>query len=103
MRRRGNWLIVAAGALGLACLACSGLSALAYVQLPQQDWKEVQACAGLAVGRQRAGLWWTSPRYSPAPAIAYSTVYSICGTVPWPPFLVSQGNSTFPLPGARRP
>jgi hypothetical protein len=103
LQRRGDWLIVASGALLLTCLSCSGLTAYAYFELPRRGWNTVQACAGLAVGRQRAGIWWTSPIYSPAPAQAYSTPYALCGSVPWPPNLVTSGNRTFGLPALPGP
>jgi len=98
VKRRGNCLIVLAGLICLACLSSSLLAAFLYVELPQRGWNKVEACVGLSVGRTRAGIWWTSPLYSPAPAAAYATPYALCAPTPWPPWLVSQGNRTFRLP-----
>lgn len=98
MKQRVDCLIVLLGMIGLLCLAGGALATYLYLELPEQGWNKVEACLGLAVGRTRAGVWWTSPLYSPAPATAYATSYALCAPVPWPPWLVSQGNRTFRLP-----
>jgi hypothetical protein len=100
VKRRGNCLIVLLGLTCLLCLSGSALATFLYFELPERGWNKVEACAGLAVGRTRVGVWWTSPLYSPAPAAAYATPYALCAPVLWPPWLVSQGNRTFRLPWA---
>lgn len=98
-QRRGNMWIVLLGAGWLMCLMVSVLAVWAYVELPQRGWNKVEACVGQAVARTgRVGVWWTSPIYSPAPAIAHASQYAVCGTVPWPPWMITQGNRTFNAP-----
>ncbi|MCS6911374.1 MAG: hypothetical protein NZM11_12535, partial [Anaerolineales bacterium] len=63
------------GLIGLLCLTGGAPAAYLYLELPERGWNKVEACVGLAVGRTRVGVWWTSPLYSPAPAAAYATPY----------------------------
>jgi hypothetical protein len=101
--RRGNCWVIVAGLALAGCLASAGAGALAALELPRRGWNTVEACGGLAVGRTRFGVWWTSPTSSAAPAVAYATQYALCAEVLWPPWLVQAGNRTFAVPGAKQP
>ncbi|MGQ0600406.1 MAG: hypothetical protein ACT4QE_01770 [Anaerolineales bacterium] len=101
--RRGNCLVMLVGLSLTGCLACVGAGVVFSIELPRRGWDTAEACAGLAVGRARFGVWWTSPTSSAAPAVAYATPYSVCSSVPWPPGLVEAGNRTFPVPWVKQP
>ncbi len=96
---RGRLAVILAAALLAAGLLGGAGLALTNALAPRQGWNAINVCAGMTAGQRQAGVWWTTPIYSPAPGAPYSLRrYVVCSLVRLPPSVPVQGGWTISLP-----